>query len=242
MHLKEVRKHLSNQVIHVFDRGFAGQPWLSLLCQGKDRFVMRWPKPDKLTDLKGNTKKPFRFSVGKKAMSSRKHWDQKCKQWVNNKILYMPVKHPKLPDQTLYLVISRPLKKGRQPWYLLTNEMVESKTKAWKIVNIYQKRWQIEMTFRFAKSELAMDSPRLWKWENRLKFLAIIALVYDFLCALLQPHMHQLKRRLLRLGCHRTGRKLKKVSLPMYRIRQACVNILIIQKFGMTHAFWIVNL
>ena len=131
--LKEVRKHLSNQVIHVFDRGFAGQPWLSLLCQGKDRFVMRWSKHYKLTDLKGNTKKPFRFSVGKKAMSSRKHWDQKRKQWVNNKILYMPAKHPKLPDQTLYLVISRPLKKSRQPWYQLTNEIVESKTKAWKL-------------------------------------------------------------------------------------------------------------
>ena len=228
--LKEVRKHLGNQVLHVFDRGFAGKPWLTLLCQGQDRFVMRWPKHYNLIDTKGRIKKAYLHSVGKKTMSSRKYWDQKTKEWKKQRIVYMPVRHPELPDVLLYLVISRPLKKGKQPWYLLTNEIVDSKTKAWEIVRAYQKRWQIEMTFRFAKSELAIDSPRLWKWENRMKFLAIVALVYDFLCTLLQPKNFRLARKIIRLGCHRTGNKLKKVSLPMYRLRQACFNLIILNQ------------
>ncbi|MEM7726511.1 MAG: transposase, partial [Cyanobacteria bacterium P01_A01_bin.45] len=141
-----------NQVLQVFDRGFAGKPWLTLLCQGQDRFVMRWPKGYHLIDAKGRLKKTYQHSIGKKAMSSRKYWDKKNKEWKRNRILYMPVRHPKLPDVLLYLVISRPLKKGRQPWYLLTNEVVDSKTKAWKVVGAYQKRWQIEMTFRPKRS------------------------------------------------------------------------------------------
>ena len=33
----------------------------------------------------------------------------------------------------------------------------------WDVVFAYARRWQIEMSFRYGKSELAMESPRLWK-------------------------------------------------------------------------------
>ncbi|HEX7022172.1 MAG TPA: hypothetical protein VF171_04895 [Trueperaceae bacterium] len=32
------------RVLHVFDRGFAGPPWLTELSEQQMRFVMRWPK------------------------------------------------------------------------------------------------------------------------------------------------------------------------------------------------------
>ena len=65
--------------------------------------------------------------------------------------------------------------------YLLTPEPVGSVEDAWRIVFAYARRWQVEMALRFNKSELAFESPRLWKWEDRCKFLLIAALAYAFL-------------------------------------------------------------
>lgn len=58
--------------------------------------------------------------------------------------------------------------------YILTSLAIENAEDAWEICFSYIHRWNIEQTFRFAKSELAMESPRLWSFENRLKLLAIV--------------------------------------------------------------------
>ena len=42
------------QVIHVWDRGFAGGPWLKELTSRRLRFVMRWHTGYLLTDEKGS--------------------------------------------------------------------------------------------------------------------------------------------------------------------------------------------
>jgi len=39
--------------------------------------------------------------------------------------------------------------------------------------------------WRYSKSELAMESPRVWIWERREKLLLIVTLVYAFLLSLL---------------------------------------------------------
>ena len=41
----------------------------------------------------------------------------------------------------------------------------------------YARRWQVEMCYRACKTDLAMESPRLWFWENRLKLLLMASLV-----------------------------------------------------------------
>ena len=56
---------------------------------------------------------------------------------------------------------------------------------AWKIVFAYARRWQIEMSLRFTKCEMAFESPRLLAWQARLKFLLIASLAYAFLLSLL---------------------------------------------------------
>ncbi len=86
----------------------------------------------------------------------------------------------------------------------MTNEPVTSDKQAWQIVLAYAKRWQIEVTWRYAKSELAMESPRLWAWENRLKLLLIVTLAYAFLLSLLDPRLDDTRLWLLRHWCHRT--------------------------------------
>ena len=53
-------------------------------------------------------------------------------------------------------------------WYLLTNEHVKKEDQAWESVFAYKRRWQIELSFRYGKCELAMESPRVWSFENRL--------------------------------------------------------------------------
>ena len=52
------------------------------------------------------------------------------------------------------------------------------------------------MTYRYSKTELAMESPRLWCWERPRKLLFPAALVYAFLLSL------------LRLACPEPGEEL----------------------------------
>ena len=75
--------------------------------------------------------------------------------------------------------------KGRKPWYLLTNEPMATPDDAWRVVMAYARRWQVEMCYRSCKTDLAMESPRLWFWENRLKLLLMVSLAYALLLSLL---------------------------------------------------------
>ena len=104
--------------------------------------------------------------------------------------------------------------------YLLTSLPIESAKQAWEICFAYMHRWHIEQVFRFGKSELAMESPRLWFWENRLKLLGIVALVYDFLLRLLN-NWWPAAQMIIRKWGHRTGNRYRNASIRIYRLRAA---------------------
>ena len=55
----------------------------------------------------------------------------------------------------------------------------------------------IETAFRSGKSEVAMESPCLRIWEQTLKLLALVTLVYAFLLYLLQETFEHSKNYLL---------------------------------------------
>jgi hypothetical protein len=112
-------------------------------------------------------------------------------------VLAALVAHPQEPNQALWLVCARP-GDGQEPWYLLTSEPVQSADDAWTLVLAYARRWQIEMAFRLGKSELAMESPRLWTWERREKLLLVVTLAYAFMLSLLADELHALVTWLLR--------------------------------------------
>jgi hypothetical protein len=109
----------------------------------------------------------------------------------------------------------------KKVWYLITNETVKSEEQAWEIVFAYRRRWQIETSFRYGKCELAMESPRVWAFENRLKLLSIVTIVYTFLLYLLEPVYQELIQSVLRLKCHRTGKRCQEALTPLYRLRWA---------------------
>lgn len=207
-------------VLHVFDRGFAGAPWLAALAQAQVRFVVRWPRRFHLQDLLLGQEAPaWQHARGKRTRSRRQIWDAHHQIWRPGGVLALPVRHPAYPVP-LWLVISRRAK-GQEPWYLLTNEPAETPQQMWQVVFAYARRWQIEMAFRFTKSELALESPRLWFWDNRLKLLQMVALVYAFLLSLLDPELKQLREALLKGFCPRTGKRSREVSTPLYRLRAA---------------------
>jgi hypothetical protein len=223
--LQWARELFGRTVLHVFDRGYASEKWLGLLLGKQDRFLLRWPSAFKLLDEKGCLKRASRFSVGRRATSSKQVWDMVRKCALKRSLLWQRCWHAAYNDCPLTLIICRPGRKGRQPWYLLTNEKVKDDKQAWKLVHAYARRWQIEQCFRFTKSELAMESCRLWFWENKMKLLQIVALVYAFLLTLLEKQLQEKIQSLLRTGCHRTGKRCKIAPTPLYRIRLALANL-----------------
>ena len=117
-------------------------------------------------------------------------------------------------------------KRGREPWYLLTSDMVRTKEQAWAIVMAYARRWQIEQTWRYSKSELGCESPRVWKWERREKLLLMLSVLYAFLLHLLVDEHASLRADCLRWGSHRTGKQSREVAAPLYRLRAAFSRLL----------------
>ena len=215
----KLAKALPKEVCHVLDRGFAGRPWLRKMFEYEQNFILRWPKGFHLIDLNGEEKKSWKFSIGRRNIDTTMISQQNGTQRKIG-VYYTQVFHPDWPDRPLYLVISRPGKR-RKPWYLLTNLPINTHQDAWEIVFSYAKRWKIEQIFRFAKTEMAMESPRLWFWENRLKCMMVITLAIDFLLYLLQKGRTELIEKLLNTWCPRTGNRCRNTSTPIYRLRLA---------------------
>ncbi len=207
------------RVVHVWDRGFAGRAWLVRVLTARVRFVLRWPGRYKLCAATGEERKAWQIARGKRSWEHRLVWDARRHCERRTGVVAFPVTHP-ASAQPLWLVVARQ-GKGREPWYLLTTEPIHTADDAWRVVFIYLRRWQVETTWRYGKSELAMESPRVWTWERREKLLLMATLVYAFLLSLLDPAMEDVRRWLLRCWCHRTGKRSRETPTPLYRLRSA---------------------
>ena len=207
-------------VIHVFDRGWAGGPWLQIFQEMLVRFIERWPKHYTLWDpAKGEKRKAWEIVRGKRSWDTRRVWDAH-QHWERPMgVVVAPVRHPEYAGP-LFLMVARS-GGGREPWYLLTNEAIRTAEDAWRVVFAYARRWQIEMCFRYNKSELAMESPRVWDWESRLKLLLLVTLAYAFLLSLLHDAYESLREWVLRNYCHRTGKRHREATMALYRLRWA---------------------
>jgi hypothetical protein len=85
----------------------------------------------------------------------------------------------------------------------------------------------------------------VWSWENRLKPLFMVSLVYTFLLSLLDQGGTALVDYLLRTWFHRPGKRYRQAAIPLYRLRAALSRLwltyppapLHFLKFGMTHVY-----
>jgi hypothetical protein len=218
--LRQCARAWGRRVLHVWDRGYAGSPWLGQVLPLGVRFVLRWCKSYQLTDAAGKTRPAWQIPRGKRAWGHRRCWDPRTRQYRQVGVLAFRVTHPEYPDHPLWLVVGRYRGKA-EPWYLLTNEPIHTLTDAWQVVFAYRRRWQIELTFRYGKSELALESPRVWQWEGREKLLLMVTLAYAFLLQLLTRTVADLRQWLLRHYCHRTGKRAQAAIQPLYRLRAA---------------------
>lgn len=217
--LRQCATTWGRRVLHIWDRGFAGGPWLDLALAYRVRFVLRWPKAYKLVGATDQPRKAWEITRGQRSWGHRQLWDVRRRCWRTVGVYAVTVRHPDHP-YPLQLVVSRP-GGGRPPWYLLTREPIATLDDAWLVILAYARRWQIELTWRYAKSDLAMQSPRLRTWHDRLKLLLMASLAYAFLLSLLHPTLEGLRHWLLRLGCHRTGQRSQTTLTPLYRLRSA---------------------
>lgn len=217
--LHEVAQRWGSRVLHVWDRGFAGAPWLTLAYVHAVRFVLRWPKYYQLEDEQGRLRKAWEITRGKRSIDHRLIWDARRRCHRKTGLMFVPVFDQTL-QQPLTLVVARP-GQGREPWYLLTNEPVLSPEDGWRIILTYARRWLVEMSIRLDKSELAFESPRLRSWDRFFKLLWIAVLAHAFLLSLLHPDPLEIAHWLLRHWCHRTGKWRQEVLTPLYRLRAA---------------------
>jgi hypothetical protein len=213
------------RVVHVWDRGYAGTPWLRAACAAPVCFVVRWPRRYHLLGLDGQERAAGAWGRRLRSRGFRDLWDPVRHARVRTGIASMAVRHPAV-DAPLWLVIVR-RKGNHDPWYLLTTEPADDLDAAWAVARAYARRWQIEHTWRYAKAELAMESPRLWTWERRQKLLLLATLAYAFLLLLAAPQLAAWRAHLVRQWCHRTGRHQREADLPLYRLRSAISRLIL---------------
>jgi hypothetical protein len=222
------------RLTHVMDRGYADAKTLEWLLHFEQDFIIRWKKNHRLIHCLKGEKITHLLARSFKAQASKIVRDKQRSKTKHITIAWAEVSHPDFPDEEYYLVIVRDRHHYNSPMYILTSLPVTNRAEAWEICFSYIHRWEVEQGFRVCKSELAIQSPRLWWWENRLKLLAIVALVYDFLLQLIRGWRAWIAG-FLKSYCHRTGNRYRRASIPVYRLRIAihwCLGALLYQNSG----------
>lgn len=225
--LKKIKKHFDAPLLHVFDRGYANEKMLRYLFHFEQDFIIRWKKNHLLAHAKKGCKKTHLLARSFKAQATKLVQDKARKQIKKVTISWAPVTHSEYADNQLFLVIVRDKNNYNGPMYILTSLAIETTKDAWEVMFSYMHRWEAEQGFRFLKSEMALESPRLWFWDNRMKLMAIVTLAYDFLLRMM-TNWKSWVPFFFRKWCHRTGKRYRQASIPLYRLRMAISNCLIV--------------
>jgi hypothetical protein len=210
-------RHWGPLLIHVFDRGYASAYWLGVLATYRVRFVIRWIGKHVFVTMAGEEKKLWQIGQGKKYLAHKEIQDGATGEKMACDLWWTALRHP-CSSQTRYVVKARVKK---DVMYLMTNDPVQTEAQAWEVFFTYRRRWRIETSFRYAKCELALECPRLWSLEARLKLPGMVVLVYAFLLSLLDPLHRDVVDALLRFKCHRTGKRCRETFAPLSRLRWA---------------------
>lgn len=225
--LKKLQACLDQPLLHVMDRGYASVWTIEWMLHFKQDFLLRWKKNHLLVHAQKGTKQTHLLARSCKAQSHKLLRDNQRKLTKHVSVGWLAVHHPEFAHQALFLVVIRDKKGLQPPMYLLTSVAIKTVKDAWAMAHSYMYRWQIEQAFRAGKAELGMESPRLWLWETRLKLLGVVALVYDFLLTLLRDWSGWIPFFLKR-WVPRTGNRHRTASVPIYRLRVAISNALMV--------------
>lgn len=223
--LEKLKQQIKHSVTHVFDRGYANEKMLRYLFHFEQDFIIRWKKNHLIQHQGKGIKKIHLLARSFKGRKTKIVRDKVRAQDKRVSIAWVAVNHPDHPENQLFLIIVRDKKNYNGPMYLITSLKIERASQAWQVMFSYMHRWEAEQGFRFLKSEMGLESPRLWFWHNRMKLMAIVTLAYDFLLSILR-NWKSLIQVLFRRWCHRTGKRYRLRSIPLYRLRLAISNCL----------------
>ena len=225
--LNQLHLNLPVSVLHVLDRGYASSWTLEWMSHFGQDFLVRWKKNHLLSHAQKGTKQIHQLARSCVAQGRKLLRDKERKVTKHVSVGWLEVVHPEYEQLPLWLLVVRDRKHHQPPMYLLTSIPIRHVHQAWEMVHSYMHRWQIEQAFRAGKAELGMESPRLWFWENRLKLLGMVSLVYDFLLSLLRNWPDWIPLFLKR-WVPRTGNRHRRASVPIYRLRLAISNALMV--------------
>lgn len=224
--LKKIYLNIGQALVHVLDRGYANEKMLRYLFAFKQAFIIRWKQNHLLIHVEKGCKKTHLLARSFTGRASKIVRDKARKKDKRITIDWAPVNHPEYPDNQLFLIIVRDKRNYNSPMYLITSLAIEKPKQAWEILFSYLHRWEAEQGFRFLKSEMGLESPRLWFWDNRRKMMAIVVLVYDFLLTIMRNWKNWVPI-FLSDWAHRTGKRYRDASIPLYRLRMAIANCLL---------------
>lgn len=217
--LCKIAQQIIHPVLHVFDRGYANEKMIRYRLHFEQDFLIRWHKNVYLL-YQQERLRIDKISRKTKPRFCRTIYDKERKKTRRISIGWTQVAHPEHAHKSLTLIVVRNIKHAGGPMYLLCSVDIHNAATAWEMVATYAHRWEAEQGFRFLKAEMAIESPRLWFWDNRLKLMAIVTLVYDFLLQTMHQESHWVMA-LFRQWCHRTGKRYRNASVPLYRLRLA---------------------
>jgi hypothetical protein len=215
--LSKIARKWGKNVLHLFDRGYAGGPWLERMWWYKVQFLIRWKKGHRFCAENGMENSLSQLCKAKRSWGHRIIWDENAKKERKTGIVAVPVRHASYQGKLWVVVVRR----GGEPWYLVTNQCIDTEEKAWNCYKAYCRRWKVETVFRYEKCELAIETIRLWNRNKRNKLLHMVSLVHSFLLHFINEEHKELLGWLLREYCHRRGTKQKGAEMPIYRLRWA---------------------
>jgi hypothetical protein len=146
-------------------------------------------------------------------------WDFNRRCYRKTGVVMAPVKYPGY-DHPLWLGVCRP-GRGRKPWYLLTNQPINSLEDAGVSSSDMPAAGEWRWPTGIPRPSWPWEGPRLWRKENPLKLLLLVSLVYAFLLSLINYAQRPLVELRLRHWCHRTGKRYRQAAIPLYQVGAA---------------------
>jgi hypothetical protein len=134
--LGQVARKWGKNVLHLFDRGYAGGPWLEVMWRYQVHFLIRWKKGHHFVDENGEEKSLSQMGKRKRSWGHRMIWDERKKEKRKTGIVAVRVRHASYAG-ALWVVIVR---RGGEPWYLVTNRCIETEEQAWECYYAYGRR------------------------------------------------------------------------------------------------------
>jgi hypothetical protein len=95
--LAHVARRWGRQVVHIWDQGFAGAPWVTQALAHHARFILRWKKNYALATRDGQVRPAWQCTRGKRSLDHRLIWDARRRCERKTGLLYLPVRLPDVP-------------------------------------------------------------------------------------------------------------------------------------------------